>query len=414
MLAILRQRNFFLLWSGFLISSLGDWLLITALPFYIYGRTGSAFATGALYIAETLPILFFSTLAGVLVDRWNRRHVLLFSHILSAALLLFLLPAQSPTNLWLVYIVACAESILAQFTFSASSALVPHLVTNNQLTAANAANSFSQEIARLLGPALGGLLLGFFGFASVILIDSFSFCCCTLLIWFIALPIQKMHVHPTLITSSLAEIHTAKRSNIPNEWRKGLLLLREKRFIAALFLVANISMLGEGFGRVIFVPFLRNIIHLNALEFGWVVTIQGVGGVIGALCHDRLRKSIPTTLLIAVSGLLLGIFNLMIVLFPSFSLLLMIYFCGGGPVVFFFIGIVTLLQQSTPDSYRGRIFGLYSTLNTVLLLISMLFASTFATLLGARFIFSLMGAFYFLAGLVALCVLRTKHQEVLS
>ena len=103
----------------------------------------------------------------------------------------------------------------------------------------------------------------------------------------------------------------------------------------------------------------------------------------------------------------------MIVFSPSLSLLLLIYFCGGGPVVFFFIGITTLLQQSTPDRYRGRIFGLYGTLNTVLLLIGMLFASTFATLLGARFIFGLMGAFYFLAGLVALCILRTKDQDVL-
>jgi len=76
MLAALRQRNFALLWFGQLISLLGDWILFVALPFYIYTLTGSTLATGIMFMVQTLPRLFLGSVAGVFVDRWNRRRTM--------------------------------------------------------------------------------------------------------------------------------------------------------------------------------------------------------------------------------------------------------------------------------------------------------------------------------------------------
>ena len=200
MLAVLRQRNFALLWFGNVVSMIGDWILLVALPFYIYQRTGSALATGATFIVETLPTLFFGSLAGVFVDRWNRKWTLVIANWMSVLFLLPLLFIQSRNGLWLVYVVAFAESIIAQFIGPASSALVPNLVEEQQLTAANSANSFGQEVTRLIGPTLGGLVLGVFGLTNVVLIDSFTFLCCGLLILLISLPpTRRSRQSPCLI-----------------------------------------------------------------------------------------------------------------------------------------------------------------------------------------------------------------------
>src|SRR5437016_1133752 len=100
MLQLLRQRNFGLLVVGGVISSLGDWFLMIALPFYVYGLTGSALATGGTFIAESLPSVLFGSLAGVFVDRWDRRRTMIYSDLLRAFVLLGLLAARSVDTIW--------------------------------------------------------------------------------------------------------------------------------------------------------------------------------------------------------------------------------------------------------------------------------------------------------------------------
>ncbi|HJZ49194.1 MAG TPA: MFS transporter, partial [Roseiflexaceae bacterium] len=133
MLAVLRQRNFALLWTGGLISLLGDWLLFIALPFYIYDLTGSALATGAMFIAETLPILLFGSLGGVFADRWDRKRTMIVADLLRAVLLLLLLAVRSPDWLWAIYLVVFVQSSIGQFFNPAKGALIPQLVDEQQL-----------------------------------------------------------------------------------------------------------------------------------------------------------------------------------------------------------------------------------------------------------------------------------------
>jgi MFS family permease len=137
MLTTLRQRNFGLLWLGGLISMLGDWALLTALPFFIYERTGSALAASGMLIAYVAPGLLFGSLAGVFVDRWDRRRTLIAANLLRAPLLLLLLLVRSPDWFWLVYVVAFAEATIGQFFTPAENALLPLLVGEERLMTAN-------------------------------------------------------------------------------------------------------------------------------------------------------------------------------------------------------------------------------------------------------------------------------------
>src|SRR5215212_7549301 len=128
MLATLRHRNFALLWLGGLISFIGDWVLFIALPVFVYDLTGSTLATGAMFIAQSLPRLLFGSLAGVFVDHWDRRRTMIAANLLSAVILLLLLLVRAPGDLWLLYTVAFVQTTFTLFFTPAEQALVPHLV----------------------------------------------------------------------------------------------------------------------------------------------------------------------------------------------------------------------------------------------------------------------------------------------
>lgn len=125
MIATLRQRNF--VWFGQLISLVGDWVLLAALPFYVYQLTGSALATGAMFMVHVLPTLVLGSLAGVFADRWDRRRTMIIADVARAGVLLLVLLVRSRDWLWLVYLAGFAESAISQFFGPAKGALIPLL-----------------------------------------------------------------------------------------------------------------------------------------------------------------------------------------------------------------------------------------------------------------------------------------------
>src|SRR3954471_853713 len=103
MFATLRQRNFALVWSGGLISLLGDWMLVIGLPLYVYALTGSTLATGMVFMAGQMPRVLLGSVAGVFVDRWDRRRTMIVTDVILAGCLLPLLAVHTADQLWIVY-----------------------------------------------------------------------------------------------------------------------------------------------------------------------------------------------------------------------------------------------------------------------------------------------------------------------
>src|ERR1035437_6626017 len=186
MLQLLRQRNFGLLVTGGVISSLGDWFLVVALPFYVYGLTGSALATGGTFIAESLPSVLSGSLAGVFVDRWDRRQTMILSDLLRAIVMLGLLAVHSVDTVWIVFAISFVQSTIGQFFGPAKGALIPVVVGEKDLLAANSLSSVSTQLTMLIGPVLGGGVLALFGLAAVVAADSARFLISAILIVFVA------------------------------------------------------------------------------------------------------------------------------------------------------------------------------------------------------------------------------------
>ncbi|HIC89229.1 MAG TPA: MFS transporter, partial [Anaerolineae bacterium] len=276
MLHVLRQRNFSLLWFGQLISIIGDWVLFIALPYYVYNLTGSALATGGMFIAETVPRLLLGSLAGVFVDRWDRKRTMIAADLSRAVVLLLLLTVRSVEWLWLVYVVAFTESAISQFFVPAKSAVIPRLVQERDLMAANSLDALSDALTRLIGPSLGGALMSFLGLSSVVLLDTGSYVISAMLILLITAPMDPAGER---VTSSKGSV--AAWAAVWQEWLEGLRLVKGQQLVAGLFAVTGIAMIAQGIINVLLVVFVKDVLGGGALEFGWLATAQGVGGLIG-------------------------------------------------------------------------------------------------------------------------------------
>ena len=125
MLSVLRQRDFALLWFAGLVSITGDWMLVVALPITVYELTGSAFATGAILIADQLAALVLGSIAGVFVDRWDRKRTMVIANLIRGPALLLLLMVDSADRVWIVYVVAAVMSAVGQFPPGRERALAP-------------------------------------------------------------------------------------------------------------------------------------------------------------------------------------------------------------------------------------------------------------------------------------------------
>src|SRR5215203_1248689 len=154
---------------------MGDWAMFAGLSFYAYEQTGSAFASGAVLTVLTLPGLLFGKVAGVFVDRLNRKRTMVVANLLQVLVMLPLLLVRPGESLWLVYVVAFVLASVSQFVAPAENALLPKLVGTDRLMAANSLNAFNDNLARIAGPAIGGLVIAFGGLGGVALLNAATF-----------------------------------------------------------------------------------------------------------------------------------------------------------------------------------------------------------------------------------------------
>lgn len=406
MLTLLRQRNFALLWFGGLISLAGNWMLSIALPVHVYQLTGSTLATGITFVARTLPNIALASLAGVFVDRWDRRRTMIVTNLLLALSLLPLLLVHSPDMVWIVYIAVFVQATIAQFFGPAENALLPLLVGQDQLMPAHALNSLNNNLARLIGPALGGLVAGLVGLTGVVIADAATY-----------LIAAAMIAAMRQIPASVPEPSDEQRSEPVTTWaaiwrdlREGLLLVARSRVLIVLFVMTGLMAIGEGIMSVLFVPFVTRALRGEALQIGWLMSAQAIGGLIGSALIGAVTARVAPARLIGPSMVLFGLVDLIMFVYPVFAPVLwpalLLIIVVGIPSVGAMTSFNTLMTISVADRFRGRIFGAYSTLFGLITLGGMLIGSMLGDLIGVVPVISVQGVVYMLAGLLALVLPR--------
>jgi len=402
MLAVLWHRNFALLWLGQVISQIGDMVLIIALPFYVYQLTGSLLQTGLIYIVETLPRILLGSLAGVFVDRWDRRWTMIASDLGRAGGLLLLLLVRSPHDLWLIYTVACVQSIVSLFFAPALSATTPMLVAKQHLVAANALHSLSESLMRLIGPPLGGALLALAGLTGVVFVDSVSFVFSATMILLIAMPKPG---HDIVDRPSAGSIG-ARWVQIWQEWLGGMRLVRERPVVLAIFVTLGIFGLSGGLSAAPLVVFVREVMGGSALTLGWMAMAQGAGSLLGAALIERANAIVRPAYLVGAPLAIAGCIVLLFVNIPVLVVAVPLIALMGVFIVGFFVTTQTLVQLNVADRYRGRIASTLGTTTSVMGLLGMLVASTLGDRIGAVGLLDASACLNILAGYVAMVLLR--------
>jgi len=413
LLATLRNRNFALLWSGGLISMTGDWMLLVALPIYIYQATGSALATGAMFAAGLLPNVLFGSVAGVFVDRWDRKRTLVFGNTLLALSVLPLLVVPQTGWLWVVYAVAFVQSCFGVFNEPAENSLLPALVGDERLVSANSLNATNNNLARLAGPALAGLVVGWFGLVGVVVVDAASYLVSAALVSLISA--RSAPQRPEDAPPADAGGAAAAFSGVWREWAEGLRLVGTGRVLLTVFVVGAVTGLGEGVFLALFPPFVRVALGGGALELGWLMSAQAVGGVLGGLVVGAAAARLSPPRLLGWGAVLFGLIDLAIFVYPSFvesiAVGLALFVLVGVPAAGMLAGLQTLLQTSAKDHVRGRVFGALGTTQALLMLAGTLLGGALGDAVGIVPVLVVQGGAYVAAGILVLVLLAHDGKQ---
>jgi predicted MFS family arabinose efflux permease len=379
-------------------------MLLTALPFYVYQLTGSALATSGLLMAYLAPGMLFGSVAGVFVDRWDRKRVLLIGNLVQAAIIPLLLLVEANGWIWLIYVTAFAESTVNQFLSPAENALLPTLVGEEHLVSANSLNVLNDNLARIAGAALGGILLGTIGFVNVVLVDTLSFAMAAILIAFVVAPKAEQ-------AAVQAAESISRWLRVWQEWISGLRLVAEDAILRNLFIVLGVALFGDAILSALLAVFAQDVAGFSASEYGWLLTARGIGGIVGAVVIGQAGPKLSHSMRMVAGLIVSGLAILVMVTLPTLPVVVGLMVLGGPAFMAWIISAQTVLQQSTEDRFRGRIFGAYGTTSTVLMFVGAGLAGFLADGAGTSMLMAAAAVFYVLAGLVAWALLSKPLRQ---
>src|SRR3984885_16128005 len=244
MFQALRVPDFRLLWGGGLISSLGSWLLVLAVPAHILAATGSLRDTGLTLAAEYLPQLVLGPVAGVVADAWDRRRLMIATNLFCAGAVAAMLLGTSPGRYWIIYAALIAENGGSVLYAPALLARTPAIVgTGPLLNSANSLNSFSTGVVRLIGGPLGGILLAMYGIKWLIGADVLSYLVSAAAM---VMTSRSGHGHPD---------HWAAIGTVARDLIEGARVLRDQPVARALLPVTLIFLTANASLSAVLIPF---------------------------------------------------------------------------------------------------------------------------------------------------------------
>ena len=352
MFTLLRQRNFALLWFGGLISIMGDWVLGVALPFFVYQASGSTVATAVMVAAELLPRLLFGSIAGVFVDRWDRKKIMVITSLGQGLVILPLFLVHSAETLWIVYGVSFIQVTLAIFFGPAENALLPLLVSEDQLIQANSLNAMNNNLARLIGPPLGGGILALWGLAGVVLFDSLTFVIAAFMILLIT---RSGRIAPP--AQADAQPIGRSWSRFWREWLEGIEVIRRDRVVTVLFITVVLLNFGGSMIDPLGAAYIIDVVKAGADVFGLLVAVQAVGGLVGGLLAGKVGTRWPMASLYGWAEIILAILVALRYNIPKIPVLFVMTLLVGLPAALGIAALDTLFQRNVPNTHLGRISG---------------------------------------------------------
>ena len=375
-------------------------MLRIALPIQVYALTGSTLATGGVVAANVGASLLVGAVAGVYVDRWDRRRTLVAGNLALAVVVAPLALVTTADRVWIVYVVAFCQAVAVQFVSPAEAALLPRLVPQNLLPAANGLNALNNNLARLVGPVLGGFAAAL-GIGVVVGLDLVSFLLAAALI------------------AAIGGAHRADRveeRHVIAELLDGLRLVRGTVVVAILVGLLFVTSIGEGVMGALFAPFVVDALEGGAKELGWTMTAQAVGGIAGGLFAGRWIARFGALRVVPVTLVLFGLIDLVIFNYPRWSTaivpVLVLFVVVGVPGAVGFAAQLTVVQSAVENAYLGRVFAVAGVLASAGMLLGAAVGGALGERVGIVNLLTLQGLGYVLAGSRAGVLLRREPDPL--
>jgi predicted MFS family arabinose efflux permease len=397
-LAVIRQRNFGLFWVSGLVSGIGDFALLAALPYYVYATSHSTLASGISFASEMLPSLVFSNLGGVYADRWKRKPVIVGSEWLRGIVLLPLLAVHGSSTIWIVFAVGFGRSAIGNFAGPFGGSAIPQVVSREELPSANGAFSAASNIAVLVGSPIGGVLLGRLGLSAVTVADSASYFLAGILVLLVRADFGGAN----------GRSGDTARTSAWKDWTQALKLIRHVRWLLTFFTVISLLFLANGIAATLLAPFVRLNLHGTAQFFALTVTAQGIGGILAAMLLGRIAGTVSSVVLLSWSLMAFGFVDALIAIVARQSFTVVGAFLAGVFALFGIASLNTLLQSEVSRSFLGRILGVYAAASALASIMGSIVGGSLAPAVGVRVMFGIAGPLFVLAGLLSITVLNPR------
>ena len=381
--AVFRNRSFSLLWTGQLVSTMGSALTSLAASIYIYRLTGSALSVGLMLMATAAPSLLVGLFAGVFVDRYDRKKIMITADILRAILIL-LVPVLAPFNVIWLYVIVMLTSAIGQFFDPAHESILPEVASDEDLSAANSLIAISQFGSTAVGFAAAGLIASAANLNWAFYFDAITFIFSAICVYLIRVrPIQ-----PEEETSAAV---------VMKNLRAGVRQLFSTPVLRSLFSVQVVVLIAFGLSNTLLLPFALKALKATEFEYGLQEGLTSIGFVVASLLMAKMFDRLHAGAWLAISFIGMGLIGVVYSFLRSVPLAIALIAFSGFFNAPSSIGRRVIVQRNTPPEMRGRVSSAFFVARDVLFLIGMS-AAGLADYIDVRLLYLISALMLVLAG----------------
>lgn len=355
--AVFRKRNFSLLWTGQFVETVGNALTSIAASIYVYRLTGSALSVGLMLMATAAPSLLVGLFAGVFVDRYDRKKIMVTADVLRGILIL-LVPILVPLSVVWLYVIVMLISAVSRFFDPAYESILPEVASDEELAAANSLLAISSFGSTAVGFAAAGWIASAADINWTFYANGFTYLFSAACIYLIRVP------------SIRAEEDTSASAVIRN-LRAGLDTLFHTPVLRGLFGVDVVVLIAFGLWNTLLLPFAITALRASEFEYGLQEAMTSIGFVVASLLMARVFDRLQAGAWLAISFLGMGVVGVVYSALESVALAIVLITLSGFFNAPSSIGRRLILQRNTPPDMRGRVSSAFYVAGDVCFLLGM-------------------------------------------
>jgi MFS family permease len=343
----LRHVDYRYLWTGTLMMSAGQWVQQVTLGWLLYDLTGNSMLLGALNGLRALPFLVTGPMAGVAADRMDRRTLLIRTQwvLVVTAILMGALVASPFLHVWHIFLFTLITGIAWTITEPVRMSMIPNVVPKEDLANAIALNSGGFNLMKVIGPALGGALIAWFGAAENFFVQAVAYSGVLGMIYLMHIPVQRAE---------------ARRATAVANLKEGFAYVWSTPAVLALMTLAYVPRVFAVPYQTLMPVFQKDVLKIGPEGLGLLMAAPGVGAVIAVLTLASLGNRVKRQgLLLVGSIVVLGVFLMFFSQTTWLPIALVSLVIIGAFQMFFLASTSTMLQLLVPDQLRGRVLSLY-------------------------------------------------------